>query len=90
MMIDGTVVAITTVEAGEAALVEVNGEVVAIAEEEEDIGEVAVKVEEVEDTGEAAGIGEGEEAEEEEGVVQEAAPFLPPLMMMMWKWETLT
>ena len=89
-MIDGRVVAIITVEAGEAALAEVDGEVVTIAEEEEDIGEVAVKVEEAGDTGEAADIGEGEEAEEEEGAMRGAVPLLIPWTMMMWRWETLT
>ena len=89
-MTDGTVVAIITAEAGEAALVGVNGEVATIAEEEEDTGEVAVKVEEAGDTGEAVDIGEGEEAEEEEGATRGAVPLLTPWTMMMWRWETLT
>ena len=89
MTIDGTVVVITVVEAGEAVLVETNGEVVGITEEE-DIGEVEVKAEEVEDTGEAEDTGEGGEAEEEEDVMQGAVPLLTPLMTTMLTWGNLT
>ena len=90
MMIDGTVVVIITVEAGEVELVETNGEVV-VKVEQEAIGEVGVKVEEGEDTGE---VEDGEETlveagEEEEDITQEPVPLPTPWMMMM-TWGSLT
>lgn len=93
-MIDGTVVVIAVEVDGEAALVEIDGEV-AVKTEEEDIGEVA---EEEEDIGEVVVVAQdgeeepvetGEEGADEEDVMEGVVPLLISWMMMT-TWESLT